>query len=339
MDDARKEQREDSSNLPPPVVGDFDLTDDHTEIYLALLEAPSATRNEFVRRGFEPEYVDKSMRAFERRGLARPLGYHVWEAIPPDIALPAFAARLEGYATTIRASTSALSRSYANRSADAPDPSGYDRLNSVEEIALATQQLLARSGTQVVGLRNDSPYTRYLLELPTDFHVTPVRNAQGVKLAARVTMDTSMIPHPRFNEVVTARQSTGELYRFHSGLPFSAIVNDRGLAVIDAHGPDGEALGLMISTPGAAAAVSNVAEWAWRLGREWRLAQEASGELDARDKRILELLSSGTTDSVVAKRLKVSQRTVERRVRELMDRLGATTRFQAGVLAAKDGLI
>lgn len=95
----------------------------------------------------------------------------------------------------------------------------------------------------------------------------------------------------------------------------------------------------MISTPGAAAAVSNVAEWAWRLGREWRLAQETSGELDARDKRILELLSSGTTDSVIAKRLKVSQRTVERRVRELMDRLGATTRFQAGVLAAKDGLI
>jgi DNA-binding NarL/FixJ family response regulator len=35
----------------------------------------------------------------------------------------------------------------------------------------------------------------------------------------------------------------------------------------------------------------------------------------------------------------VSQRTVERRVRALMDQLGAGTRFQAGVQAGRRGLI
>ena len=51
------------------------------------------------------------------------------------------------------------------------------------------------------------------------------------------------------------------------------------------------------------------------------------------------LLASGATDSTITRRLGISQRTVERRVRHVMDTLGAETRFQAGVEAARQGLV
>jgi DNA-binding NarL/FixJ family response regulator len=62
-------------------------------------------------------------------------------------------------------------------------------------------------------------------------------------------------------------------------------------------------------------------------------------QLDRRDARILSLLSDGRSDSTIARESGVSLRTVERRVRSLMDRLGAKTRFQAGVQAARRGWI
>jgi len=48
-------------------------------------------------------------------------------------------------------------------------------------------------------------------------------------------------------------------------------------------------------------------------------------------------MAAGAPDASIARQAGVSQRTVERRLRSLMDRLGAETRFQAGVLAVHRG--
>ncbi|MFE0027437.1 helix-turn-helix domain-containing protein [Amycolatopsis sp. NPDC059021] len=57
------------------------------------------------------------------------------------------------------------------------------------------------------------------------------------------------------------------------------------------------------------------------------------------DQRLLVLLAAGLTDQAIGRKLGVAQRTVERRVRRLMDALGARTRFQAGLQAARRGLL
>ncbi|TDO64016.1 regulatory LuxR family protein [Kribbella sp. VKM Ac-2571] len=65
---------------------------------------------------------------------------------------------------------------------------------------------------------------------------------------------------------------------------------------------------------------------------------EANGdvaELRAPDRDILMLLAGGATDDMISRRLRISPRTTQRRVRALMDALGAQTRFQAGVQAAR----
>jgi DNA-binding CsgD family transcriptional regulator len=62
-----------------------------------------------------------------------------------------------------------------------------------------------------------------------------------------------------------------------------------------------------------------------------------TAELTARERELLALLSSGSTDESAAVRLDVSVRTVRRMVADLMHRLGARSRFQAGVKAADRG--
>ncbi|WP_084724905.1 LuxR C-terminal-related transcriptional regulator [Streptacidiphilus melanogenes] len=53
------------------------------------------------------------------------------------------------------------------------------------------------------------------------------------------------------------------------------------------------------------------------------------------ERELLALLAQGLTDATVAKRLNMSLRTERRMVAELMRRLGASGRFEAGVKAAR----
>lgn len=53
---------------------------------------------------------------------------------------------------------------------------------------------------------------------------------------------------------------------------------------------------------------------------------------------LLRVLVTGATDEQAADALGISRRTLGRRLREVMDLLGADSRFQAGYLAACRGL-
>ncbi len=56
-----------------------------------------------------------------------------------------------------------------------------------------------------------------------------------------------------------------------------------------------------------------------------------------RDLEIMRMLAAGAKDRAIARALQVTERTVVRRVSELMRELGAGTRFQAGVQATRRG--
>lgn len=60
-------------------------------------------------------------------------------------------------------------------------------------------------------------------------------------------------------------------------------------------------------------------------------------ELSARERELLVLLMAGCTDETAAARLEVSVRTIRRTVADIMSRLGARSRFQAGAKAAGRG--
>ena len=58
-----------------------------------------------------------------------------------------------------------------------------------------------------------------------------------------------------------------------------------------------------------------------------------------RDRRLIDLLAAGMKEVAIARHMGQDPRTVRRHISELLKRLGATTRFQAGLQAAKRGWI
>ena len=63
----------------------------------------------------------------------------------------------------------------------------------------------------------------------------------------------------------------------------------------------------------------------------------ASGTPEGELRQLAHLLAAGMTDIAIARQLGLSERTVRRRVKDLMDELGVDSRFPAGVRAAQRG--
>lgn len=61
------------------------------------------------------------------------------------------------------------------------------------------------------------------------------------------------------------------------------------------------------------------------------------GVLAESDRELLALLGIGLKDEAIARRMRIGSRTVQRRIRRLMDMTGVRTRFQVGVEAARRG--
>ncbi|MDT7788025.1 MAG: hypothetical protein QOF58_6444, partial [Pseudonocardiales bacterium] len=91
------------------------------------------------------------------------------------------------------------------------------------------------------------------------------------------------------------------------------------------------------SSPHLVQGIQSLFEAAWHGATDLASYQARFTELGARE--ILEQLASGCKDETAARALGVSLRTYRRRVAELMDVLGASSRFQAGARAREAGLL
>jgi DNA-binding NarL/FixJ family response regulator len=82
-------------------------------------------------------------------------------------------------------------------------------------------------------------------------------------------------------------------------------------------------------------------EEVWQRARPVRVRSDATADVEAGDdleegdRQILMLLLAGLTDHATAGGLSLSARTVQRRIRHLMDLAGVTTRVQLGFHAAR----
>lgn len=80
-------------------------------------------------------------------------------------------------------------------------------------------------------------------------------------------------------------------------------------------------------------------EHEWSIAVQPEAADGAAAEPEPLDLAVLDALASGAKDEVAARSLGLSVRSLRRRVAELMTRLDAGSRFQAGVRAAERGWV
>ncbi|MEZ0095315.1 LuxR C-terminal-related transcriptional regulator [Streptacidiphilus sp. EB129] len=123
-------------------------------------------------------------------------------------------------------------------------------------------------------------------------------------------------------------------------LPMRILVIDGATAMIPAPSIAGQQRALMLHSPPVVQAIQALFEAYWQHATPFGEPVKApDGGLTPQEREVLHLLASGITDEAAARALGIGVRTERRIVAELMDRLQATSRFEAGVKAAKLGLL
>lgn len=121
-------------------------------------------------------------------------------------------------------------------------------------------------------------------------------------------------------------------------LPLQLYIIDRALALVpvDPGGPSDAAA--MVSSAGMVTALLALFQSTWNSATPLDAPRRRDADgLCAQRRQVLRLLAAGHTDDVIARRLGVSIRTARRVASDLMSRLDARSRFQAGAQAVARG--
>lgn len=119
-------------------------------------------------------------------------------------------------------------------------------------------------------------------------------------------------------------------------LPLRMVLFDKEVALVPIDLDNTKRGAVQLTVAGAVAALVALFEQVWQsavpLGDESR---QAHGDLTSQERELLRLLSLGLTDEVAARQLGISLRTERRMMAILMQRMGARSRFEAGMLASE----
>ncbi len=250
-----------------------------------------------------------------------------WTAAAPDVALEALLLRREEELLRTRGRVGELMRTYRG----ARSPQAGDLVEVITGQAAITERWRQ--------LR-DSARTRLMVfdkppHLASGDH-EPERRLLERDVRVRAVYETGAVGAPGRRAEIAAVVAAGEEARMLPELPCKlAIVDDRWALLPVATGAELRGA-VLVRASSLLDALTGMFEAYWHRAVG---VPHAAGATAAPDRRteLLTLLSAGFTDDSIARQLGVSPRTVQRWVRELMDALGARTRFQAGIQASRAG--
>jgi DNA-binding CsgD family transcriptional regulator len=310
--------------------------DDTIRVYLSVIRMPRPTRELLLAQGIPAARLDPALQVLSEWGLVSLRVGGAIDVPPPLTAVTQHAFLLERRAAAARAAADGLSRIYnASRTADDDPHGGLEVLLDLEHVGAATNEAVALAEESVRCLRGMTARTVELMSSPLPSHREPTIGAGGRRVDMYTVWDTQVLEMPGALTALSARREGGELQRSMTSIPLSVVVVDDTTCIVEwtgaGHGPQG----LKGHARGAVMAGLRVFDRFWQLGTP--IGEHADGDLDGRDATVLRLMAAGVPDAAIARQTGFSQRTVERRVRHVMERLGAQTRFQAGVQAVHRG--
>ncbi|MFF1395458.1 LuxR family transcriptional regulator [Streptomyces sp. NPDC058287] len=160
---------------------------------------------------------------------------------------------------------------------------------------------------------------------------TPSRPASHPGVAYQLLVDRDFLAEPAAVTALDERVLAGEHVRVVDSPLIKLAVADGCLAMVQVS-PE---RALLLRPPTLLLATELFAA-AWRHSRPYL---REGGDLSPEDRRILQLMLSGLTDIATAKQLGTSPRTVQRRLRALMDLASVTSRLQLGWYAMRNNWV
>jgi DNA-binding CsgD family transcriptional regulator len=262
--------------------------------------------------------------------VERPVaGGAVWSAAAPDVALEELLLRRELELRRTRGRITELLRTY-RRTSTGPEGELVEVITGRDSIAelWRSLQLGVRHQLRVL---DKPPYIRR-----SDPELELAALGRGVRM--RVVYESQVLRDPERVAEIQLYAGAGEQARVLPELPLKlALVDDRWALLPVSSGTELQSV-LLVRPSSLLDALAGLFELYW--SRAMRVPAADSTDLPRdRHRQLLTLLAAGLTDESIARQMGVSTRTVQRWVRELMDRFGARTRFQAGIQAARADLL
>ena len=255
--------------------------------------------------------------------------------VPPDLALHLVVSREElklrrrlDELSRLRGSAPRLSRQLVGDARETRD----DVIHVVDGAPLVRQKmadvaLLARSQ-----VRRIEPVPLYDEELDTQADVTQ-----------RVIYERAALDDPEMLERVQLRQLRGEAVRLIPRPPARIVLADDDLAFVALDDKPDRVRGILIHPSPLLTSVISLFDVLWERGIPLDAGvnggPEAAWRISDEDAALLRLLAAGLKDQAIARHLGIGLRTVVRRIGNLSRTLDAETRFQAGLQAARRGLL
>ncbi|MEY9926753.1 DNA-binding CsgD family transcriptional regulator [Catenulispora sp. GP43] len=134
-------------------------------------------------------------------------------------------------------------------------------------------------------------------------------------------------------------QAAGADVRTSPTLPQRLYISDRRVAVVPVDRTVRGSGVLLVRAPGVVASLLELFESVWHNAAPLDVGNpvDSGTGLSDTERILLTMLADGATDETAAKKLGVSLRTVRRIMADLMRRLDAGSRFEAGIKAARRG--
>ncbi|SCF69567.1 helix-turn-helix domain-containing protein [Streptomyces sp. Ncost-T10-10d] len=323
------------------MLGAIGLDEIQESAYRALVAVGAAEVSDLAHRLALPESdTERALRRLEQHGLAAQSSARTgrWVAAPPGVALGALLTQQRHELEQAELAAALLAEEYRAEATDSAVHDLVEVVTGASAVAHRFHQLQLGATSEVCALVTGKPIAVSGMENESEEQAA----TRGVSF--RVVVEREVLALPSGITELSAALSRDEQCRVVDRVPTKLVIADTALAMVPLTGRGAEPAALVVHASGLLESLMGLFEAVWRdamplrLGENGRMEEESTGP-DTADLEILSLLLAGLTDASVAKQLELGLRTVQRRVKGLMELTGVSTRLQLGWHAYERGWV
>lgn len=289
----------------------------------------------------EPERQRRALNALVAKGLVRQLAApaHEYVVAPPEQAIEVLIAEQMSALRAVRARSAELA-ARVRRVTQHADPTELIEVVSGDGAARQLFLQVVKTAREELAIFDRPPYAAS----PTEGLEEQAERMTADRLRLRTVFDRSLLEDPVHVRRMLAGIANGEQGRVAT-VPIKLAIIDREwgmLPLVHADGVTPEAV-VIVRKSVLLDSMLALFESVWQNAAEIRpqtddeLTLLTTDEADLR--QVAHLMAVGMTDLAIARHLGISERTVRRRIKDLMNELRVDSRFLAGVRAAQRGWV
>jgi sugar-specific transcriptional regulator TrmB/DNA-binding CsgD family transcriptional regulator len=239
----------------------------------------------------------------------------------------------------------ALVKDYLGATAQPEQVGQAVKLVDIDAIREVVKSCGATAQREVLAMHPNSEYAEHDLEVAQSLDTQAL--SRGV--AMRSIYPEASRASDFFNHYHRAVTSHGAQIRYAKRVQTRMLIFDRETAIIPLHSADNGRAAVLVQGQAMTAMLVLTFEQAWsgatqladdpEDGRNLAGTDLAGTDPSDLDRTLLQLMSMGVKDEAAARHMGISVRTVRRQIADLMNRLEASSRFEAGMRASIKGWV